>query len=169
MCTVFCPFVPVTECSWISPTRNFMNVCVFSLVLFQLFTLYFFCFRLKMKTFTLLMLCLVGCVAKKKDGERVGRRLGVFNFKYSECESGNGACGYCSSTCDSDNGCSIVPAGNMFHILVWHMVPFGSFFYTSDKSTPMRFCCRRRLHVPQRLQKRALLWRGCDNWLRWHL
>ena len=72
-----------------------------------------------MKTFTVLLLCLVGCTALKKDGEKVPKKglLGVGGFDYDQCEGKNGACGYCSSTCESDKGCSIVPLGNIVHLL----------------------------------------------------
>ena len=55
----------------------------------------------------------------KKDGEKVGRKSiitgqGLY-YDYRTCEGGSGACGYCSSTCDTEKGCNIVPF-RMFHI-----------------------------------------------------
>ena len=109
-CTVFLSLCP--------GYRVFMNVCVFSLVF--TFFINLFCFRLKMKTCTVLVLCLVGCVALKKDGEKVYKRKpNSFYYDYGECEGGSGACGYCSSTCDPEGkGCSIVPKGTIFPVLV---------------------------------------------------
>ena len=50
----------------------------------------------------------------KKDGERVEQDR-PFHYDYDQCVGGDGSCGYCSSTCDTEKGCNIVPF-RMFHI-----------------------------------------------------
>lgn len=47
------------------------------------------------------------CVAKRLHGEEVPRRL--LSYAYSKCVSGTGACGFCSSTCKTEEGCRVVP------------------------------------------------------------
>merc|ERR1719155_281414 len=51
------------------------------------------------------------CVPKKKDGEEVAKTL--LSWEYDKCASGNGGCGYCSSTCKTDKGCRSVPERGM--------------------------------------------------------
>ena len=78
-------------------------------------------------TYCLLPVHVLTTAADKKDGERI-KQSRPFHWDYDQCLGGDGACGYCSSKCDSDKGCSIVPM-RMFHITSLFIF-FYLFFYT---------------------------------------
>ena len=88
-------------------------------------------------TYCLLPVHVLTTAADKKDGERI-KQSRPFHWDYDQCLGGDGACGYCSSKCDSDKGCSIVPM-RMFHITSLFFFLFF-FLHSTNPHPPLCVC-----------------------------